>query len=188
MNRMRNEAPLRPRDPRFSVLDIVEIEDEPRWRGVVTQATWHPDGEIKYSVRELTDDPDYMAGHYPRAWLSATGETAPAAMFALPGGFREGDVVVVAANCGDDECAGKTAVVDGGSSPDGAVGVWIEDLGEGAAFLPQFLTRTGQRHLRPAFTPHEVSYASVRQDGTITGRSYYVILDDLDNYLSEAGL
>jgi hypothetical protein len=107
MNRMRNEEPLPPRDPRFSVLDIVEIEDEPRWRGVVTQVTWHPDGEIKYSVRELTDDPDYMAGHYPRAWLGATGETAPAAMFALPGGFREGDVVVVAANCGDDECAGR---------------------------------------------------------------------------------
>jgi hypothetical protein len=64
-------------DPRFGVLDIVEIDDEARWRGVVTKVTQHPDGEIRYSVRELTDDPDYMAGKYPEARLRATGETAP---------------------------------------------------------------------------------------------------------------
>jgi hypothetical protein len=95
---MTNKEALRTREPRFSVLDIVEIEDEQLWRGVVTQVIRHRDGEIKYSVRELTDNPDYMAGQYPQAWLSATGETAQAAMFALPGGFREGDVVEVAPN------------------------------------------------------------------------------------------
>jgi hypothetical protein len=175
-------------DPRFGVLDIVEIDDEARWRGVVTKVTQHPDGEIRYSVRELTDDPDYMAGKYPEARLRATGETAPVAMFALPGEFREGDVVKIAADCGDDEWAGQTAVVDGSSSPDGAVGVWIEDLGEGGAFRPEFLIRTGERHPRPAFAPHEVWYTSVSQDGAITGRSSYVVLDNLDNYLSAAGL
>jgi hypothetical protein len=180
--------PAIPADPCFGVLDIVEIDDEPRWRGVVTAVTRHPDRGIMYSVRQLTDDPDYMAGKYPQACLTAMGETAPAAMFALPGGWREGDMVEVAAGCGHAEYAGKTAVVDGSSSPDGAVGVWIEDLGEGAAFQPEFLIRTGKRHPRPAFTPHETSCTSVSQDGVITGRSRYVILDGLDNYLSDPGL
>jgi hypothetical protein len=68
------------------------------------------------------------------------------------------------------------------------VGIRIEDLGEGAAFQPEFLIRTGKRHPRPAFTPHEVSCISVSQDGVITGRSRYFILDNLDHYLSGAGL
>lgn len=179
---MTGQVPADTAHPRFAVLDVVEVQESPPWRGVVTRVTRHPDGEIQYSVRQLTDDPDYMAGRYPEGWLRATGDTVPIEMFALPGGFRKGDVVEVAADCRDDECAGKTAVVDGSSSPDGAVGVWIADLGEGAAFLPRFLSRTGERHPQPAFTPHEVRYTSVSQDGAITGQSSYVILDNLDNH------
>jgi hypothetical protein len=174
--------------PRFRVLDIVEVDDGSGWRGVVTQVRRDPDGQVRYSIRQLTGDPDYLAGIYPDQQVTATGERAPIAMFALPGGLREGDVVEVAAGCGDDECAGKTAVVDGSSSADGAVGVWIEDLGEGAAFRPEFLIRTGRRHPRPAFEPHEVWYTSVSVTGAITGGSHYVLLDNLDNYLSDAGL
>jgi hypothetical protein len=174
--------------PRFRVLDIVEVDDEPGWRGVVTEVRRYPDAQVRYSIRQLADDLDYMAGIYPEPAVTATGERAQAEMFALPGGFREGDVVEVAAGCGDAECAGKTGVVDGSSSPDGAVGVWIEDLGVGTAFRPEFLIRTGRRHPRPAFEPREVGYTSVSVTGAITGRSHYAILDNLDNYLSDAGL
>jgi hypothetical protein len=44
--------------PRFRVLDIVEVDDEPGWRGVVTEIRRYPDAQIRYSIRQLADDLD----------------------------------------------------------------------------------------------------------------------------------
>jgi hypothetical protein len=179
---------VRVHGPRFRILDIVEMADEPDIRGVITEVTRHADDEIKYSVLPLTDDPDYVGCVYPESWLTGTGQRASVQMFALPDGLREGDVVRITTDCGYPEYAGKTGVLSGSSSADGSVGFWIEELGESAALQPQFLVPTGERIVRANFEPHEVVSTSVTEDGMVTGHSQYLILDSLDNYLSEAGL
>ena len=177
-----------PEPPKFKVLDIVQTQDEPDMRGVITQVRRYPDGEFRYSVLPLTDDPNFAAAVYPETWLSATGGRAPIDMFALPGGLREGDVVVVANECGDDEYAGRSAVVTAGVTADGDVGFWIEELGESGTLPPRFLVPTGDRIQRQPFEPREVGYTSVSEDGAVTGQGNYLILDNLSNYLTEAGL
>lgn len=74
-----------------------------------------------------------------RTWI---WREASAELFALECGFRRGEVVSVAAECGAREAAGQTSVMDGTYTP----GIWIEDLGDSLIVAPQFVTSLGRRH------------------------------------------
>lgn len=153
-------------------------------RGAVTQIREYPGPHFRYSVRSLTgDDEDEVSGLYAEEDLEATGERASADLFALPGGFRLGQVVLVAAGCDDPDVAGRTGVIDGSYTGNGGIGVQIQDLGESVAIDPQFLTPTGDRLPAPEAGPRAAWSMQISTAGRITGQTSYFVVDEIDRYL-----
>lgn len=177
--------------PRFQILQVVQIADHPDLAshglagqaGCITQIREYPGPLFRYSVRgpDPADD-DEVSGLYNEQHLEPTGQTAPAELFALPGGFREGEIVWIAADCGVPEAAGRTGTVDGTYTPAGGLGIWLGDLGDSVIVAPPFVTSTGQR-VPPRPVPRSGHSTRVGTGGQITGRTTYMIVDDLDQYL-----
>jgi hypothetical protein len=177
---------------RFKILDVVQVGDHPVLaeagltgrRGAVTQIREYPGPRFRYSVCSLTgDDDDEVGGLYAEEDLEATAERASADLFALPGGFRVRQVVLVAAGCDDPDVAERTGVIDGSYTGDGGIGVQISDLGESVIIEPRFLTATDDRLPAPKVGPRAASSTQVSVEGRITGQTSYIVVDDVDRYL-----
>jgi len=113
--------------PRFQILEIVRISDHrhlagqgpTRRPGCVTEIREYSGSTFRYRVRGLDradDDEAYSLNDEQD--LEPTDEQAPAELFALPGGFRRGEVIRVAARCDVREAAGQTGMVDGTYTPE----------------------------------------------------------------------
>jgi hypothetical protein len=181
-------------EPRFAVLDVVEIADDPILaeqglsgrRAVVTRIRRDDDGRYTYSVGGLDDDSE-VGGLYPEECLLPTGERASAELFWLPGPFRTRDVVRVAGDYEFGAAAGRRAVLTDGYSEDPETGevllcVWIEEVGEAFTVAPGQLSPTGER-LPPRPRGRVAHSTAVSTDGEIRGTFSFVIVDEIDQHL-----
>jgi hypothetical protein len=181
-------------EPRFAVLDVVEIADEAFLaeqglsgrRAVVTSIRRYDDGHYKYSVGGFDHDPE-VGGIYPEECLLPTGERASAELFWIPGPFRARDVVQVAEDYEFGDAAGRRAVLTDAYSEDPETGevllcVCIEEVGEAFMVAPGQLSSTGER-MPPEPRGRVAHSTAVSTDGEIRGSSSFVIIDEIDHYL-----
>jgi hypothetical protein len=177
-------------EPRFEILEIVQIGDQPRLaasgltgqRGAITQIREHPGPRFRYSVRSLVDDDDGIGGLYAEEDLLPTGERASPALFALPGGFRIREIVQVSATYEVPEVAGRTGVVDGTYTGEGGIGIRIEEFDESVTVDPRLLTPTGDRLPAPQ-AGRAASSIQVSADGQIRGQTTYTVVDEVSRHL-----
>jgi hypothetical protein len=127
-------------------------------------------------------DDDTVGGLYAEQHLESAGQTTPAELFALHRGFRHGELVRVAAGCDVPEVAGRAGIVDGTSTLEGGLGVWLDDLGDSFIVAPRFVVAAGQR-LPAEPVPRTCHSARVSTSGQIAGHTTYQIVDNLEQYL-----
>ncbi len=181
-------------DPVHAVLDVVEIAEHPVLaeqdlsgrRGVVLSIRRYPEGHYRYIIGSaIDDDDDPVLGSYDKEHLLPTGERSDVESFGSPAPFRVRDVVHVSDRCDDEKLRGLTGVLDGTYVRDtkgSAVGVQIEALDESVIIDIRHLTRTGERMPSPPLNRAATS-TRVSVDGEVVGRSSYVIVDDIEQYL-----
>jgi hypothetical protein len=180
---------------RFSVLDIVLVPEHPRpvgdrsvgRRGLVTGIRGYDIGSVRYEVASMDDaNVDDVAGIYDEDTLLPTGERGAVELFELPAGFRVREIATVSVDCPDADFSGRRVEISAGHDDDktgtAVLGVWCEELGEGAYLPASYLTRTGGR-LPPGARGRRVESAEVSRDGELLGSSSYVMLDEIDQYL-----
>lgn len=180
--------------PRFKVLDIVEIGNDPVLaapglsgrQAVVTQIRLYADGDVRYSVGSHTDD-DEVGGLYDEEDLHAVGERASIDRFRVPGPFRERELVVISADCDEPEIAGRRGEITSGywavdKHEELHLGVWVKELGLLYDVEARFLTATGER-LPPPAAGRPAKSTRVSEDGDVLGTTGYVIIDDIERYL-----
>jgi hypothetical protein len=182
----------RMKQPRFHVLDIVEIGDHPTLakdglvglRGAVTQVRRYPGGRFQYGLGDV-DHGVEVGGLYDEENLLPTGQRATIDLFRLPGPFRVRDVVTISDTCDQAEIAGKTGVVeycdwsdDGESGP----AIWVEELQLVFQVEPRFLSPTGER-LSPPPLGRTATSTRVDVSGHVLGQVKYVIEDEIEHYL-----
>ncbi len=180
--------------PKFKVLDIVELRPPGAYDGcrvAITQVREYAGPRYQYSVSGVTgieEVDDEISGRFDEEDLRSTGERAPvefsAELFALPGGFRVGEIVVVHADHGDPDVAGRTGAIDGTCNGYGQVGVQFFDSDDCVLVQPWVLAATGERLPQPQPQyPRTVHSTQVSVNGQITGHSAYQILDEISRYL-----
>lgn len=178
-------------DPRFSILDVVEIRSAgvPRLvefdggRGVVIQTRRYGDGRYRYSVAPLDGAFD-VAMILDDQHLGAVGESAAIDVYALPGPFSLRDCVRVSASSAATQVAGRVGIVAGADERGGPimVAVWFEDLGEIVVIDAEQLVATGDRMPAPAAGRLGAS-TRVSQQGAVLGQEEYVVVDELERHL-----
>jgi hypothetical protein len=175
-------------EPRFRVLEVVEISDPALTelvgkQGAVTQVREYGDGRFRYGLGGLDED-SAVGGLYDEAVLRATGQSASVDLFRVPGPFAERELVRVSAEAGIEAVTGLVGEIDGSyqDSTELALGVWFAELGEAFVIAPRYLESTGER--RPAAEPGRTA-SSTRVDvsGEVVGGDEYKIVDEIGRYL-----
>ncbi|HVX46688.1 MAG TPA: hypothetical protein VHC49_22540 [Mycobacteriales bacterium] len=174
-------------EPRFAVLDVVEIAGA--GRGAVTSIRRYGDGSYRYSIGTVRPFPesedDEVPGLYDEQQLQPTGERAEAERYGPIPPFRLRDVVRISPDCEVPEARGGSGYVHSAydERPDEKpIGIWVYELEELCILDATELTRTGERLPPP---PREQAAGSTRVgvDGAVLGHDDYVLVDDLEHYL-----
>ncbi len=181
-------------EPRFAVLDVVEVRDHPggsasgpaAHRGIVVQVREYPSGTYVYALAAFDDeDATEVGGLHDEAALEPTGERESLDRFRLPAPFQHREIVDIAVDYVERRIAGRSGVIEDELVEEGdgpLFYVWIEDLGEGFAVPASALTATGQR-LPPPPAKRGATSTRVANDGQVLGHDSYAIVDEVGRYL-----
>ena len=180
--------------PRFAVLDVVEIADEPtaarlRSEGrsfVVEHIREYADGPYVYGLAILGDaDTAVVGGLFDERSLHPTGDRAAVDVFRLPGPFESRELVDIAADYSERAIAGRVGVVTASveGDPGGQqVAVWIEELGE-LFVLPCAAMKSRGERCPPPERGRIATTTRVSASGEVIGEVSYVVVDEIERYL-----